>query len=217
MVIKLMASAPDNNQARLDLMKVVHPALPFSLVDIMAMSRVTFPGSNVSTDAKTGSKATAHAQGRAIDFSLAPYYAVTGLALKNLTTGGGKHVLNPDFNGATHSAIPEYMKEIYRTQLLTTDMLINGTKQKTGTRVSNIPLNGLEPVVGSEGGIQNIFDATLSKANAPTGLVVVATDLEAADRVWYHFPASTVSVAPPAGMGPLKTGDQVFTPQQGGA
>jgi hypothetical protein len=172
--------------------KVV-PGVPFTLIDIADMSPVLLPG-NTSVEKKRKLSADEHAQGRAVDITLSPFYAMTGLALKPGSpypiTGG---IMTNPAPGNSKFFIKDLAFQIPRGKHLEygSQKFYDGDPFfATAAGDGFVPNSNVVREGGSTAAVANIFDEALKGkivAGAfPTGDVLV-TRLREEDRFWYHI------------------------------
>ena len=187
-----------------NLMGYVHAGIPMSLADMLALGGRNFPGGITEVDANSGPKAREHADGKAVDVSLAPYYAMTGIVLKPHSP----YILSPKFNvlapndseqNRPFNDIP-YLKNAYNWtvislggkqpdgDVLTNGITIDNQEYEANTKVLNIPLNGLGRIPGTS--TQSIFDDAFSEMGTSLRFDVKSlNDLDTQE--WWHFKASS--------------------------
>lgn len=175
--------------------------IDMSLLDIGVFSRKIIPGSNVAVQGLSEEKSS-HANGNSIDFTLTPYYAMTGYVLKDHSP----YILSPEYDprkgGALHGSVSGITsnqnikvktgKKIARRTAVNRSIITIEEPEEKNLFDVRIPISKKDSPTtkaSSDADIEAIFNDLLSEGGA--NFTINVDDLPLNDRFWYHIEAET--------------------------
>lgn len=157
-----------------DVMRYIFPGYPMTLLDTANLPSTMFPG-NVPFDKNKRVLNDQHAAGKALDITLAPYYATTGLALKSTSN---HPFLNQEINPPISA--PKTKKWIR----------YNGKDYERGSNVFYI-VPDMKPEPNSSSAVTQVFQNTFSNKVPADFTFDALASLVELDKFWYHIGGNT--------------------------
>jgi hypothetical protein len=198
------------------IMNLGYPGIPLTLLDIAYFSHIPFTGATPS-DNLSKHKLNVHALGKAIDISLAPYYAKTGMSLIQkdpyLLSGDFSHhsygnlivdekiniKLRTKLSSSSDESIPSNIQYVRAQDFIEMNIVnVDGIKYRNGRLISEIKLN-IEKIEDSQNKVEEVFDLLFTtpteegvKPVSPEFKYDALNDLIQDDRYWYHMQVDSV-------------------------